>query len=263
MNWLESKQPSEFPASVTAGNRLAIAVLAAVVLHGLALLLIRVDLAKPRKVDLSMEIALVDTFVAESLPAEKPDDNSDNRVPESQTRPKPQPIKKIEHPKQVVRPQSASTDPVGHRTLDRAALRDQVDNLYSAAGETAETLARAQRIKHIDSVKIHPYQAAAYESAFKIKVQRIGKLNYPEQARREHLSGTLLLAVAVRKDGSIYRIEIRRSSGHKILDEGAVRIVQLAAPFGHFPPDLEKETDIVVITRVWKFSDDSSMTAVR
>jgi protein TonB len=94
-------------------------------------------------------------------------------------------------------------------------------------------------------------------------VERIGKLNYPEQARREHLSGTLLLAVAVRKDGSIYRIEIRRSSGHKILDEGAVRIVQLAAPFGHFPPDLEKETDIVVITRVWKFSDDSSMTAVR
>ena len=200
-----------------------------------------------------MEIALVDTFVAESLPAEKPDDHSDNRVPESQTRPKPQPIKKIEHPKQIVRPQSASTDPVGHRTLDRAALRDQVDNLYSAAGETAETLARAQ----------HPYQAAAYESAFKIKVERIGKLNYPEQARREHLSGTLLLAVAVRKDGSIYRIEIRRSSGHKILDEGAVRIVQLAAPFAHFPPDLEKETDIVVITRVWKFSDDSSMTAVR
>jgi protein TonB len=263
LNWLESKQPLEFPASVTAGNRLAIAILAAVVFHGLALLLIRVDLAKPRKVDSSLEIALVDTFVAESLPAARPDDHSDSRVPESQPRAKSQPDKKMEHPKRVVGLQSASKNPIGHRTLDPAVLLDQIDNLYSSVGESAETLARTERIKHIDSVKIHPYQAAAYESAFKIKVERIGKLNYPEQARREHLSGTLLLAVAVRKDGSIYRIEIRRSSGHKILDEGAVRIVQLAAPFAHFPPDLEKETDIVVITRVWKFSDDSSMTAVR
>jgi protein TonB len=263
LNWLDSKEPSEFSAAIIVENRLAIAIFAAVVFHGLALLLIRVDLAKPREVDSSLEIALVDTFVAEPRPAEKPDDNSDSRVTESQPRPKSQPIKKMEYPKRLVGPQSTSTNPVRHRTLDSAALLDQVGNLYSGVGESGKTLAGTQRIKHIDSVKIHPYQAAAYEEAFEIKVERIGNMNYPEQARREHLSGTLSLAVGIRKDGSIYRIEIRRSSGHKALDEGAVRIVQLAAPFARFPPDLEKETDIVVITRTWKFSDDSSMTTGR
>lgn len=263
MNWLESKQQSEFPAAVTAGNRLAIAVFAAVVFHGLLLLLIRVDMAKPRKVNSSLEIALVDTFVAESFPAASPVDHSNRPILQPEPRPKSQPVMKMEHPKQVVGPQSASTNPVEHRTLDPAALLDQIGNLYSSADELAGMFARTQRIKHIDSVKIHQYQAAAYERAFENKVERIGNFNYPELARREHLSGTLLLAVAIRKDGSIYRIEIRRSSGHKVLDDGAVRIVRLAAPFARFPPDLEKETDIVVITRTWKFSDDSSMTTGR
>ena len=84
-------------------------------------------------------------------------------------------------------------------------------------------------------------------------MERIGKMNFPDQAKRQKLSGSLIMAVTINKDGSIKSINIRQSSGHKILDDGAVRIVRLAAPFARFPEDIRKEADELVITRTWVF----------
>jgi protein TonB len=94
---------------------------------------------------------------------------------------------------------------------------------------------------------------AAYLDAWRRKVERIGNLNYPDQARRDKLYGNLILHVAVRSDGTIEEIRVRRSSGHKILDDAAVRIVRLAAPYSPFPNEISEETDILDITRTWQF----------
>jgi len=89
--------------------------------------------------------------------------------------------------------------------------------------------------------------------AWRSKVERIGNLNYPDEARKRKLSGSLILDVALNPDGSVNDVVVRRSSGQKILDDAAIRIVHLAAPFAPFPADIRKDTDILHITRTWQF----------
>ena len=78
-------------------------------------------------------------------------------------------------------------------------------------------------------------------------------LNYPDAARKQKLSGSLILDVALNNDGSINQITVRRSSGHKVLDDAAIRIVELASPYSPFPDHIREETDILHITRTWQF----------
>ena len=82
----------------------------------------------------------------------------------------------------------------------------------------------------------------------------MGTLNYPEAARGR-VYGSLLLSVTIRADGTVEKVSVHRSSGHALLDEAAVRIVKLAAPYAPFPPAIRKDTDIIEITRTWAFTN--------
>ncbi|MDN5882646.1 MAG: TonB family protein, partial [Nitrosospira sp.] len=90
----------------------------------------------------------------------------------------------------------------------------------------------------------------------------IGNLNYPEAARRERLFGNLQLTVGIKSDGSVESVEINRSSGQRVLDEAAIRIVKLAGQngFAPFPPDISRDTDILHITRIWAFTREDGLT---
>lgn len=94
---------------------------------------------------------------------------------------------------------------------------------------------------------------AMYVEDWRQKVERIGNLNYPEGARGR-IYGSLRLTVSINSDGSLAGIDLERSSGYKILDAAAERIVHLAAPYAKFPSDIRRETDILVITRTWHFA---------
>ena len=107
--------------------------------------------------------------------------------------------------------------------------------------------------KYINA-RTREYKYAVYMDAWRAKVERVGNLNYPEEARRKGLSGDLVLDVALKPDGSLGSVGIRRSSGHKLLDDAAIRIVTLAAPFSPFPKNIRSEADILHITRTWKFN---------
>lgn len=103
------------------------------------------------------------------------------------------------------------------------------------------------------------YRFATYVEAWRQKVEKIGNLNYPEAAKEQKLYGKLQLSVDIRADGSIDKIQVTRSSGHKILDDAAKRIVELAAPYAAFPEDIRKEYDIIGITRTWTFTKEDSL----
>jgi protein TonB len=105
------------------------------------------------------------------------------------------------------------------------------------------------------------YKYAAYLDAWRRKVERIGNLNYPDQAKRSKLYGNLVLHVAVKADGSVEQIKVLHSSGHKILDDAAIRIVRMAGPFSPFPNEIRKETDILDITRTWQFLRSGRLNA--
>jgi periplasmic protein TonB len=98
------------------------------------------------------------------------------------------------------------------------------------------------------------YRFARYVEDWRLKIERIGNLNYPEAARKQKLYGSLLLTVSIRADGSVENVDINRGSGNRILDAAAVRIVNMSGPFAAFPPDIKKDTDILHITRTWTFA---------
>lgn len=132
--------------------------------------------------------------------------------------------------------------------------------------ESALVIARmeAQIARQIEEYNKRPRKAfigarasevryAMYVEDWRQKIERIGNLNYPEGARGK-IYGSLRLTVSIKSDGSLAGIDLERSSGYKILDAAAERIVHLAAPYAKFPPDIRKDTDILVITRTWHFA---------
>ncbi len=98
------------------------------------------------------------------------------------------------------------------------------------------------------------YRFARYIEDWRIKVERIGEMNYPQAARDQKTYGSLVVTVSIKSDGVLDRVEINRSSGARVLDEAAVRIVKLAAPYAPFPADIAKDTDVLSITRTWMFT---------
>ena len=106
------------------------------------------------------------------------------------------------------------------------------------------------------SARTREHEFAAYMDAWRRKIERVGNLNYPDDAAQRGLSGSLLLEVALRPDGTVEGIALRRSSGQRILDDAAVRIVNLAAPFARFPETIAREVDVLHIERTWIFHSD-------
>jgi protein TonB len=108
---------------------------------------------------------------------------------------------------------------------------------------------------------VREYAFARYVEDWVTKVERVGNLNYPEAARRQGIYGSLKLTVSIHANGQIEAIEIDRSSGSKILDAAAARIVELAAPYAPFPEDMRKKADILSITRTWTFTRSDQLVA--
>ncbi len=101
---------------------------------------------------------------------------------------------------------------------------------------------------------VKEYAFARYVEDWVAKVERIGNVNYPEAARRQGIYGSLRLTVSIYSDGRIENVDIDRSSGSKILDTAAIKIVELSAPFAPFPAEMRKKVDILGITRTWTFT---------
>ena len=105
------------------------------------------------------------------------------------------------------------------------------------------------------------YRFARYIEDWRIKIERIGEVNYPQAARDQRIYGSLVVTVSIKADGTLERVDINRSSGNRILDAAALRIVNLAAPYSAFPPDIAKDTDIISITRTWVFTRSDQFVA--
>jgi periplasmic protein TonB len=95
---------------------------------------------------------------------------------------------------------------------------------------------------------------AEYLDSWRQRIERVGTANFPDEAKRQGVFGTVMVTVAVRADGTVENIEIDRSSGSRILDVSVEKIVQLAGPFKPFPAELRKDAEVLHITRNWAFT---------
>lgn len=159
-----------------------------------------------------------------------------------QTSAKPEQRKKSATPA----PAPGSSTSLLSRSLEIASLEAQLEF-------QRQEYAKRPRIKRITSASTRSHSDAIYLANWRKKIEATGNLNYPEKARRNQLYGSLRLMVSVLPDGSVKEVRILHSSGNKVLDDAAIRIVQLASPFQQFPVEMRKNTDILEIIRTWKF----------
>lgn len=138
------------------------------------------------------------------------------------------------------------------RSLEIASLEARLDR-------KRQMYAKRPRIKRLTSLSTAAAVDAHYVNSWRRKIESIGNLNYPSEASRQDIYGSLRLLVSIRPDGSLNEVELLESSGHQVLDEAAIRIVKLAAPFAPFPDSLRETTDILEIIRTWQFRKNSSL----
>lgn len=138
-------------------------------------------------------------------------------------------------------------------------LREQIAQLGEQLRNSQQS-SENTKVKFVNSISTHQYLAAQYVKDWVDKIVRIGNMNYPQAAHNKGETQTLTMDVGINPDGSIYSMRIVKSSGNARLDEAAKRIVKMSAPFAKLPDDLLDEVNVLVITRVWKFSDETGMT---
>ena len=144
-------------------------------------------------------------------------------------------------------------------TVDETNVSENSRSAQAAEiSDIIEKQASTGRTKYLNS-STKEFTPAEYMRSWINRVERVGNLNYPDQARRKKLNGTLILDVVINADGELVKTDLRQSSGHQVLDDAAKRIVKLAAPYPPFSEKLRDEADVIHITRSWEFLNNSSI----
>ena len=191
----------------------------------------------------------------EALPEQAP------QVPPQQPTPTPsQVITTTEAPREILQedrtqPETDTREITATELIERSM---EMVNLSEQLNESMQAYAKRPRQVFV-SARTREFKYANYMSEWVRKVERVGNLNYPDDARREGITGKLLLDVALNPDGTVRNISVLRPSGHSLLDEAAIRIVNLAGPYAPFPPEIRKSADVLHITRTWEFSTTNRM----
>jgi periplasmic protein TonB len=129
-------------------------------------------------------------------------------------------------------------------------LAAEIASLEARIDRERQELAKGPRVKRLTSVSTKSAEEAAYLNAWRQRVERVGNANYPPGG----VHGNLRMLVVLRFDGVLEEVRIMESSGHPTLDEAALRIVRLAAPYQSFPVEMRKQYDRLEIIRTWQFS---------
>jgi protein TonB len=167
---------------------------------------------------------------------------------------------------------TALKDSLQMRPLPRKETAADSPQPGASEEETRQQLARTQAeiAKQVSDYQKRPrkhhfmpstseYRYARYVEDWRSRVEKIGNEHYPDEARGK-VYGTLRMTVAVRKDGSLVEATLEQSSGSPVLDRAARRIVNMAAPYPPFPPEIARDTDVLEITRTWIFTNDQLST---
>jgi len=277
---------SAAPAAAGSGDRLGVTLLFSLIAHGVLALGLTFEYEKP-----AASLPSLDVILVQSASGTKPDKadflaqahnsgGGESDKPARPTDPLSSPIHKPD-PGLAPRPIEAGAPkahaPTPHEVLTRQQSQfsvhtekevpEQEDLPQPTARELMERKVEMARLaeevqreatayakrpkKKFISANTKEYEYAAYMSAWVARVERIGNLNYPDEARRQQLHGQLVLTVALNRDGSIRSTDVIQSSGHKLLDDAAIRIVRLAAPFPPIPT--AEKIDELYVTRTWQF----------
>jgi len=286
------KPPAELTSSgIRPADRLGFTLFVATLLHLALILGVSFTLAKPGQISKTLEITL-STFKSEEKPKEADflaqdnqqgsgtlehkaapktteqapfQDSKVNKVtPAAAPQPtqrkeavatktalttsKPQPQKAPTKQKEEEPQPDAQQAPI----FDTTQLSAEIASLEAQLAQEQQLYAKRPKIHRLNAASTMRDKGAWYKDEWRKKVERIGNLNYPDDARRQRIYGSLRLLVSINRDGSLYEVQVLESSGQAVLDQAAQRIVRLAAPYAPFTGDLA-DIDRLEIIRTWRF----------
>ncbi|MDQ7987876.1 energy transducer TonB [Pseudomonas sp. G34] len=278
------------PSGVRPADRLGFTLFLAAVLHIALILGVGFTFAEPGQISKTLEITL-STFKSDEKPKEADFLAQDNQqgsgtlekkaapttteqAPFQDTEVRkvtpaaapPPPAVKPEAPKAAVttrapqqqkapakREETKPTPPSQEApSFDSAQLSAEIASLEAELSNEVQQYAKRPKIHRLNAASTMRDKGAWYKDEWRKKVERIGNLNYPDDARRRQIHGSLRLLVSINRDGSLYEVMVLESSGEQVLDQAAMRIVRLAAPYAPFTGDLA-DIDRLEIIRTWRF----------
>ena len=163
-------------------------------------------------------------------------------------------------PPKVDKPTPAKPLPRAEQESE-AAISEEIASLQARLDAQKQAYARRPRIHHLTSVSARAHHEALYLDAFRRAVEEMGTRNFPQRALSEGIFGNVRLAVQIKPDGSVLKIDVTQSSGHRFLDEAAIQSVRLAAPFAPFTEEMRRQADILEIIRTWRFDARERLTS--
>ena len=286
------KPPAELTSSgIRPADRLGFTLFVATLLHLALILGVSFTLAKPGEISKTLEITL-STFKSEEKPKQADflaqdnqqgsgtlehkaapktteqapfQDSKVNKVtPAAAPQPtqrkeavatktalttsKPQPQKAPTKQKEEEPQPDAQQAPI----FDTTQLSAEIASLEAQLAQEQQLYAKRPKIHRLNAASTMRDKGAWYKDEWRKKVERVGNLNYPEEARRQRIYGSLRMLVSINRDGTLYEVQVLESSGQQVLDQAALRIVRLAAPFAPFTGDLA-DIDRLEIIRTWRF----------
>jgi protein TonB len=143
--------------------------------------------------------------------------------------------------------------------LDLATRALAIARLEGEIARQTEEYNQRPRKKFLGA-RVTEYRFAQYVEDWRQKIERVGNLNYPTAARGR-LYGSLVLTVVIKSNGELDKVELNRPSGQPVLDQAAIRIVRMAAPYAPFPEAIKRDTDVLEITRTWTFTSEDELHA--
>jgi protein TonB len=150
---------------------------------------------------------------------------------------------------QQAMPMTGISPEVDELSRELASLEAQLD-------QQAQSYANMPRVRRLTSVSAKQSADAAYLLDWRRRVEAVGNKYYPEASIRYGIYGSLRLLVVINHDGSLEDIRVLSSSGYAVLDEAAIKIVRMAAPYTPFPAELRATTDQLEIIRTWQFREN-------
>ncbi|MGV6396372.1 TonB family protein [Pseudomonas caspiana] len=285
------------PSRVRPADRLGFTLLIAALIHVAIILGVGFTYVKPEQISKTLEITLA-TFKSETKPKEADflaQDNQqgsgtldkaaipkttelapfqDTKINKVTPPPAAKPVVKQESAKTVVATKAASPQktvakreeikpdptPKAAPEFDSSQLSSEIASLEAELSNEQQLYAKRPKIHRLNAASTMRDKGAWYKDDWRKKVERVGNLNYPEEARRQQIYGNLRLMVSINRDGSLYEVLVLESSGQPLLDQAAQRIVRLAAPFAPFTGDLA-DIDRLEIIRTWKFARGDKLSS--
>ena len=256
------------PRTIT-NNKLLLTLALSLLIHLAALTPLSLPIADPNKTVRPIAITLtqVRSQEATNLPSQLPSIVKKIASTTSFT-PLKHPLSTVEKTNSAHRPTPSTPKPLPKQPSRKKPRQNlSVNTLVQQISDMGRTIRQKtlnpknNRIKFSNSLsQSHQHKAIYYIKQWQAKVARIGNLNYPAIAQTPGFRGTLLIDAGINPDGSLYSIRVRQSSGIDALDEAAIKIVRMGAPYAPLPKELLDEIDVLVISRVWQFSDETGIS---